>query len=179
MRRTRQPPAPAFPQKQPTIHPNASMRISIRPQKDPETRRAAASRVERGESMKSVARDLGVCPETVRNWCRAAGVEPPESGAAIRAYAVRRVERGESLSSVASDIGMSYDAVRCWCLSAGMALRPGRPKKAAAAAPDRSGPEYGPRDRSGTRQARILARLRAALPEICRAARERHRDDFL
>lgn len=87
----------------------------------------------------------------------------------VRAWAVRRVVRGERVADVARELGVSLHAIYNWRLRADC--------RKYAYVPDRSGKDYGPRDLSGTRQAKILARLRAAMPEICRAAAERHRND--
>lgn len=78
----------------------------------------------------------------------------------VRAWAVRRVARGERVADVARELGVSLHAIYNW------RMRDEYRKYA-----------YGPRDLSGTRQAKILAKLRAAMPEICRAAAERHRND--
>lgn len=87
----------------------------------------------------------------------------------VRAWAVRRVfSRGEHAADVARELGVSLHAIYNWRLRADC-------RKYAVI--DRSGKDYGPRDLSGTRQAKILAKLRAAMPEICRAAAERHRND--
>lgn len=88
----------------------------------------------------------------------------------VRAWAVRRVfARGERAADVARELGVSLHAIYNWRLRADCRKH--------AVVPDRSGKDYGPRDLSGTRQAKILAKLRAAMPEICRAARECHRND--
>ena len=88
----------------------------------------------------------------------------------VCAWAVRRVfSRGERAADVAPELGVSLHAIYNWRLRADC--------RKYAYVPDRSGKDYGPRDLSGTRQAKILARLRAAMPEICRAAAERHRND--
>ena len=87
----------------------------------------------------------------------------------VRAWAVRRVARGERVADVARELGVSLHAIYNWRMRDDC--------RKYAYVPDRSGKDYGPRDLSGTRQAKILARLRAAMPEICRAAAERHRND--
>lgn len=87
----------------------------------------------------------------------------------VRAWPVRRVARGERVADVARELGVSLRAIYNW--------RMRDEYRKYAYVPDRSGKDYGPRDLSGTRQAKILAKLRAALPEICRAAAERHRND--
>ena len=87
----------------------------------------------------------------------------------VCAWAVRRVfSRGERAADVARELGVSLHAIYNWRLQADY-------RKYAVIDP--SGKDYGPRDLSGTRQAKILAKLRAAMPEICRAAAERHRND--
>ena len=42
-------------------------------------RRAALARVEAGEGVYAVARDVGVGPDRVYEWMKAAGVTPPQT----------------------------------------------------------------------------------------------------
>ena len=64
---------------------------SAPPRYDEEFKKGAMALVtEKGMPLKTAAKDLGICPDTLRSWLNASGYKPAEVAKQHRATAVRR-----------------------------------------------------------------------------------------
>ncbi|MCP1387253.1 hypothetical protein M5J20_03500, partial [Corynebacterium sp. TA-R-1] len=95
-------------------------------------RQAALARVEAGEGVYAVARDVGVGPDRVYAWMKAAGVVPPQTKSArakdlVLGDAVQLWQAGMSIDQAAAAVGLTEAQLRYRLQKAGLvSVKPGK-----------------------------------------------------